>query len=128
MPRLSKLLALVLVTLWFPVTQHCGLEAAGLIERQCATDCATGQVGSDDGCCAVEKTPSKIGTDSARVSAPELVPGVCLLDIALFSLTTVVEMRDFAVTGFEFPQNWVSTWHFARRAAPPSRAPTASIA
>ncbi len=128
MPRLSKLIALVLVTLWFPVTQHCGLEAAGVIERQCATDCASGQTGSDDGCCAVEKAPSKLGTVMVKVSAPELVADVGLLDIALFSLTTVVEVPRFPVAGFEFPQNWVSTWHFTRRAAPPSRAPTAFIA
>lgn len=127
MRRLSTFLALMLVAIWLPVTQHCGLEGAGLIARQCASDCTSGRTGADD-CCAVEKAQCKLGNDTIKVPAPEILSSVPLLNVCLISLTAKVGTADLPVDSFERPQNWIPSWQFTRRAAPPSRAPTSLFA
>lgn len=124
MSRLSRLLSLVLLTVWLPVTQHCNLEAAGLITKQCADDCLPGQQVSDDGCLSVEDAAYKTGATVLKAPAPDLFACACHLCLQLIRPDVAREIAPAYGASFERPQDWVSTWHFVRRAAPPSRAPT----
>ncbi len=128
MPRLLRLLSLVLLTIWFPVTQHCNLEAVGLLPLQCSNDCAPGQLGSNDGCDVVETGLAKVGTDVVKVPAPELLACACLIFLHVTQSLADTGSTDLLTGTFERPLNWVTTWHFVRRAAPPSRAPTLTYA
>ncbi len=123
MSCLSRLLSLVLLTAWFAGTQHCELAVMGVIPR-CSSDCVPRQPCPKDGCDSIENGAYRSGTDVAKVPAPVLVapePFV-FLHAALSTLADrpVVVLRE----SFERPLNWVTTWRFVQRAAPPSRAPT----
>ena len=128
MRRLSRILSLLILTVWFPVTQHCNLEAAGLIAQQCSDDCATGQATSDDGCGVVEAGLYKAGTDLAKVPAPELLACDCFFRLQFSSLVEFAELSLVPVESVEHPLDWVTTWQFVRRAAPSPRAPSVSLA
>lgn len=124
MRHLSKFLALVLAALWLPVTQHCSLEAAGVLSWQCATDCESGGADFADGCVTVEKAPSKVAAGRVEAQAPVLFACLGLRDPVFSSLLAESDIADSQAASFERPGNWVPIWSFSRRAAPPSRAPT----
>lgn len=129
MRRLSRILALILAAVWLPVTQHCGLEGAGLIAMQCEHDCASGQVDSDDGCCVVEKGQANIGPGAVKVQAPVLLQLLSPLDAGVVVPTAPHSLTpELSAVPPERPRDWISTWHFVRRAAPLSRAPSPSCA
>jgi len=130
MTRLSRLLSLVLFTVWFPVTQHCNLEAAGLIAKQCVDDCLPGQIASDDGCALVENSAYKSGITVVKAPVPDLFACACHFYLQLLSVPwdAAREIAPTSGASFERPQDWVSVWHFVRRAAPAPRAPSLSVA
>lgn len=125
---LYSFVAFVLLALWMPATQHCGLETAGLIaahgEHSGNTACCeTSSPCSHDGCEIVEKVAFKPTLDLLQVSAPDLVACTCFLCFQLVYRDLSAEPVT-PVAVFEESQAWVPVWHFARRAAPLSRAPS----
>jgi hypothetical protein len=118
----------VLLAIWLPVTAHCDLEAAGIlaahdthsIESDC---CEQEDPCTHDGCEIVENGAYRASDNLLKVVTPELLVWTVFLSPQLFAS----DMRDEPALPVVFaikPQGWVPTWHFARRAAPLSRAPS----
>lgn len=127
MSRLRVLTALVLLTLWLPITQHCGLEAAGLIEADAAHDAGgccreVSDPCTHDGCNVVESGFTKPALVALKV-APPSGACVCLLCLPL-CVTDPAAVPELTVAAPDRPLDWVPAWHFVRRAAPLSRAPS----
>lgn len=126
---LRHVIALVLLALWLPATQHCGLEAAGLIAADVAHDATTacceksGGPCTHDECGVVESDLIKRGNEDIQVPAPTLVACTCFLCLQLLPPEPAAEPA-LTATASDHPQHWVPVWHFARRAAPLSRAPS----
>lgn len=115
MQRLRTIVAIVMAWLWLPATQHCGLEAAGVLTARCEH---LGAVGcghcAPDGCNAVESGSYKIGNGTPKVLPPQLAACVCLNATAP---VLVSEAAVFSRSYEERPLEWVPSWQFARRAA-----------
>lgn len=122
-----RIVAIVFLALWLPVTQHCCLEAAGLLaETQNpapTTCCETGNWCSHDVCSAVESGVIKDGRTAFKVLPPDFSPCLCLLCLRL-SLPDLLDESVLLVSAPEHPLDWVPTWQFVRRAAPLARAPS----
>ena len=123
----SQIVAFVLLALWLPATQHCGLEAAGLITADSADEpiacCApTATVCAYDSCHVIEQFTPKTANDSLQVQAPDFVACACFLCVQLINRELGTETV-ISVVATDQPMGWVPTWHFARRAAPLPRAP-----
>lgn len=119
--------AFVLLALWMPATQHCGLEAAGLITADSPDEpiacCApTATACAYDSCHVIEQFTPKTSNDSLQVPAPDFVACVCLLCVQLINRELHTETF-ISIVATDQPMGWVPTWHFARRAAPLPRAP-----
>jgi hypothetical protein len=130
----AKFIALALVALWLPVTLHCDLEAAGLLTAHdtthattdcCATTPSTDQPEScsNDGCELVENGLYRSSSALLQVTAPCLTTSTWFFCLQLATLQRPTEPVT-PVVAMEQPPSWVPTWHFARRAAPLSRAPS----
>lgn len=126
---LRRIIAIVLLALWLPTTQHCGLEAAELIAAEIphgaeAKCCEMGDSPcTHDGCNVVESSLIKSSSDPLKVPTPSLAACACLLCLQLVPPVVAAEPI-FAVTASESPEHWVPVWQFVRRAAPPVRAPS----
>ena len=121
--RLMKLAALFMVALWLPATQHCALEAAGVLATTCADHCATGESTGKDACGSIENGSYKPAGDTLKVLASDLFACACFLCLhheAWPSDNSLSRAGDASGRA----NVWLSTWQFVRRAAPPSRAPT----
>ena len=125
----SQIIAFVLLALWMPATQHCDLEALNVFATHDAAEAGNsscceknGQCAHDD-CEVLEGNLFKPSSDLLKVPAPDLL--VCSY---LFCLQFVsFEDRGQPATpvvAVDQPLGWVPTWHFVRRAAPLSRAPS----
>ena len=123
MRRLLPLLSLLLLATWLPATEHCALEAAGLLAETCPDGCATTS-GEKDGCDTVENGAYKLSGNTLKIPAPDLFVGACHFCFQQIQLDAMGELVPPSGALFERPTDWVSTWQFVRRAAPPSRAPT----
>jgi hypothetical protein len=125
---LSQIVAFVLLALWMPATQHCGLEAAGILathaEDGAINCCDAADVRcSYDGCQIVEQLVPKSANDSLQVLAPDFVVCTCFICVQLVTRDLNAAPATPAVA-INQPRGWVPTWHFARRSAPLSRAPS----
>jgi hypothetical protein len=121
--RFLPFLSLLLLATWLPASEHCALEAAGIFAETCSDGCASA-CAEKDGCDLVENGQYKPSGEILKVPAPDLfVCGChsCLLRIQLNAARERVLPSGALV---ERPRDWVPTWQFVRRAAPPSRAPT----
>lgn len=107
------------------MTQHCRLEAVGVVPQQCEQ--AGEQVCDSDGCSVLEDGAYKLGTATLTVAEPRLQPPlfVVALPVNLLAGTVAVDRTKDEISR---PLNWVPSWQFVRRAAPPSRAPALSLA
>lgn len=123
MRRLLPLLSLLLLATWLPATEHCALEAAGFLAETCPDGCAN-TPGEKDGCDTVENGFYKLSGDTLKVPAPDLFACVCQLCLHQIQLDATRELVPLPGAVFDRPQDWVSTWNFVRRTAPPSRAPS----
>lgn len=128
MCRILPYIASLLLALWLPVTQHCGLEAAGLIPSEPAHEasshcCDQSDPCTHDGCSIVESGLVKSNADSFKVLAPDLASCARFLCLQ-FALWKPREEPVLAASTSERPLDWVTTWQFVRRAAPLSRAPS----
>lgn len=121
MPRVLRLLSLLLVALWFSGTQHCELVGAGVLptgEFEPATaSCSAG------GCEQLENVASRSSERAAKIAAPTLRAIDPLLLARLAQLASATETSPVRLESFARPLHWVAAWHFVRRMAPPSRAP-----
>ena len=122
MLRTSRWFALLLLTVWFSATQHCELASLGW-PIDCAESRASGEPCTKDGCDQIENGSYQAQAQLVKALPPALVAiDPFRTAIALASLTMLTPPEPSPATA-ECPRNWVTTWHFVRRAAPPSRAP-----
>lgn len=113
---------------WLLATQHCGLEAAGLLAQGCEQ--ADGQHGCDatehaaDGCQIVESPTYKASNATVKVSAPQLVLSFsfAFVNAAKAALTEVVKTPSWRYA--ERPRDWVPGRNFVQRTALSPRAPS----
>lgn len=128
MARLARIVSVVLLALWLPATLHCALEASGILGVACADEgCSSSDSACvSDGCVALESAQYH-AADSARVSAP--LAHACVAAVCAALAVPIVPAPTDGVTPVPATSpTWVPTWHFARRAAPPSRAPASLLA
>lgn len=117
-----------MVAVWLLATQHCGLEAAGLLAQGCEQADGQHTCGETehvvDGCHLVEGTAYKSNNVSVKVPAPQLVASLCLSWVNV-APPAIEQSRATALTShLERPRDWVPIWRFVQRAALPSRAPS----
>lgn len=112
------------------MTQHCDLEAAGLIGGEvphgAMANCSeppSSHCGHHDGGSVAEDNLAKQSTETIKVPAPSLAACTCFLCLQLLTPQLAVEPA-LAVVESDHPQDWVPVWQFVRRAAPLSRAPS----
>jgi hypothetical protein len=119
-----RISAILLLTLWLPATLHCSLEDVGLFPKTCTNDCAGDRNNAPDGCGTVEDGSYRPAGDVLQVNTPALY--ACIGD--LFCPPPQKAPECAAVMGrsesIDQPRDWISSWHFVRRMAPPSRAPS----
>lgn len=112
------------------MTQHCDLEAAGLltveVTHTAMANCgepASSHCAHHTGGNAVEGNLLKQSNDTVKVPTPSLVACTCFLCLQLWTPQFAVEPT-LGVAESDRPQDWVPVWQFVRRAAPLSRAPS----
>ncbi len=118
-------IALLLLALWLPATQHCELVAAGLapVAVTCQDDHAPAGVPADN-CGLIEHDAYRSPTLTLAVPAPALLTCLfCLVEIT--PETTLVPL--ISPDRSDSPPELANTWQFAHRAAPPSRAPASLV-
>ena len=123
MKRLPRLLCFLLALAWVPLTQHCDLEVLGMNAAQCHDGGSTDGDGcAGDACKQVESGDYKLPRELARVTSPQLLALLCVIrqSEAPVSLSEVNEVE----AAGRRPDDWIPSWQFARRAAPPARAPS----
>lgn len=128
MRRLLPFFSLLLAVVWLPATQHCAMEATGLFAQTCSDGCESGASSARDGCGSVENGAYKSSGDTLKVPAPALVAAIGLLCSHLVGLDAVRVSVILPSESFDRSRDWVSTWHFVRRAASAPRAPSLSVA
>jgi len=131
MRRLLPFLSLLSLALWLPMTQHCGLEAAGLLPVALEDNdahCSAKSGSADDGCELVENGSYKPAAQARGVSAPALLPDFTAVAQLFAPLVDAADFAGFSVATSDLPPAWVVTWQFEHRAALPSRAPSLVIA
>lgn len=127
MNRLRLIITVLLAALWLPATQHCGLEAAGLLADQCAdghglTDCvAKGDCASDD-CGTLEGGNYRSEVAPVKVS-PQWFTCIFLLSDALVASQPEPDSTLAVADTRGRLEDWVPSWQFERRAAAPAHAP-----
>ncbi len=125
-------LACLALALWLWGTQHCTLEAAGVLHHASETTSACNTDGGGhcvaDGCDTVENGAYRVSDSAVNVPAPEATCPDCCLCLALLAPLAEEPVCFATITPVARDLNWVPAWHFARRTAPPSRAPSASLA
>jgi len=128
MRRLLPLFSLLLLAVWLPATQHCVLDAAGLITKACSDTSEAGQNHAKDACATVESSAYKAAAETLKVSAPDLIAAVCYLCLQLEPMASPPPSVILPAGSLDRPLAWVSTWQFVQRAAPSPRAPSLTLA
>jgi len=126
-PRLLKIAALLLATLWLPATVHCQLEGIGLDALfACADTSADSNHSTDagcaeDGCQTIES--GKVVTSKARLDLDLLPVFAGIAQFCLFELRAPEPAAELIASRQELTLPLQRTWQFDRRAALPARAP-----
>ena len=118
------MLCFLLALAWVPVTQHCELEALGVIPSQCnSAGHADGHSCGGDTCDAVESGGYKPASGDLKLATPVLL--ACTFTMSLGLAAMIPPVVDIpAPTAAEPPRELGPTWQFVQRAAPLSRAPS----
>ena len=128
MRRLPSMFYILLALLWVPLTQHCGWEALGIITKTCAgVACSDVRSCEGDACKEIESGSYKSSSDGVKVPAPQLLPFAGAICLILAPVNPIV-VQPPPPSAVERPFDWVPSWQFVRRAAPPARAPSSLIA
>lgn len=128
MIRIRIFVALFLAAFWLLATQHCGLEAVGLLVQGCEK--ADGQHGCNgtehaaDGCQIVESPTYKASNAQVKVPAPLLVACFCLDCFTAAERTRTVVPETPSWRYAERPRDWVPSRNFVQRVALAPRAPS----
>lgn len=127
--HLRRITGFLLLAIWLAATQHCGLEAAGLLANHSEDGsvpfcCSNSGPCTQDGCTMVERGSFTPSNATVKVPTPLLNECVCLLCTHLVIPVAASEPALEFEQGVGEPLGWVPTWHFARRAAQPPRAPS----
>ncbi len=121
---LYKVIALVLLAIWLPVTHHCDLEAAGItvLTHGDHASSACKDVCQGDACHAIEGVSYTKSASTLKVLPPPVIFSVCLLHLLVQPV--LVETQSIYSAG-DPPAVQVlhRTWQFVRRTALPARAP-----
>lgn len=118
--RLYKILAILFLLVWVPITSHCQLESIpGLSFLHCSSDTPNNSHCEDDECSSVESGAYKVQDNNANVPLPVFV--IALFDFTLPELTT--NGSSCAVITSAPPEFQVG-WQFSSRVALPPRAPS----
>lgn len=126
MPRLLKVVALLLATLWLPATVHCQLETLGFDSLfACADTAEAAHAGNDDcaddGCQTVESGQVLFSKDRFDSASLALLAGATTS--LLFEIPAPVVAPEFIASRQAETLPLQRTWQFDRRAALPARAP-----
>ena len=119
------MLSVVLAVLWLPLTAHCELEMIGTLTHETAADdcCEPSQDCVDDACGLIEDGSFAPSFNLLKAPAPELSVDQYLACV----LAQLTAEQSEPITpdwgNSDLPLDWIATWQFARRAAPPVRAP-----
>lgn len=118
------MLCFLLALAWVPVTQHCELEAIGLIANQCdSITHAEGHSCVGDACNQLESGAYKPTNGSLKAPSPVLMACACVMCSGIVAvIPPAVELPSRIIV--EPPPELRPTWRFVRRAAPLSRAPS----
>ena len=121
MQRIRIIVALFMALLWLPATQHCDLEAAGILTSHCEQTNGSLGCGDDqhagDGCKAVEGGGYMLGGGPPKLSAPQPAVCVCLICLHVAEPRLESTVGVFSRRYCERPLDWVPSWQFVRRAA-----------
>lgn len=126
MPRLLKITALLLATLWLPATVHCQLETLGFqavfacADAADSSDHARGAACGDESCQTIEA--GQVALAKPRIDAPALTLA-SLIPFCLFEIPAPAPAPGFTPLAQEETLPLQRTWPFDRRAALPARAP-----
>lgn len=120
--RAPRFLVLLVLAVWFSATQHCELAGFGLASP-CAVSGESGLPCTKDGCDQVEHASYQAQTHAVKAPAPAVILIDPFASEIVLAFVPVQRSVDVSPAVVERPRNWVATWHFVRRAAPPSRAP-----
>jgi len=132
-PRFRFIFALLLATLWLPATLHCQIEAAGLeiifVCHDHDHDTAHDQVVpvSSADHCAEDACHTLEGVALKAFAPAKLVGDATLFVMALLPAPPGTPTSGVSPERSDAPQELSRCWQFTTRAAPPSRAPTASV-
>ena len=122
---------MLLLAVWLPVTKHCMLEAAGMLDVASATDtgcCVDPEPCAEDNCEVVEQGLSVPSNGSLKVPAALFVAITDFLCVPPSADRVETEVLSVWSGALERPLDWVPAWHFEHRAALPSRAPSLTTA
>lgn len=132
-PAFRHLRALIMLAVWLLASQHCGLEAAGIIAGETSHSAPHSATlgGCPNTCNSCSHTKCNVvesGTINRAVShlkAPAPTVLVCAYFVCLQLLTPDLAARSPLVAAdLNRPEEWMSAWQFVRRAAPLARAPS----
>ncbi|GAB5559012.1 MAG: hypothetical protein SynsKO_06590 [Synoicihabitans sp.] len=81
MPKLFKITALLLATIWFPATLHCGWEVFDCSDHEVECDqcCLPAEDCTDDACEIVEEASYLKPQSDNLISAPALTVVLCVM-------------------------------------------------
>lgn len=132
----SSMLSVLLLAIWLAATQHCALEAAGLLDGHagheapecCPSESDRGDACAHDGCLVVEGGSFTTANSTIKVPGPSM--HACIIPLHEVLVPPIAEMSQAPglTRGIEEARGWVPAWHFERRAAPPPRAPSENLA
>lgn len=115
-----------MVALWLPAVSHCALDAAtDWLRTDCAQPCshqASHDHAETDACSLAESGNFTPAPSQAPAPAPLLT---VLAHFARFELPPPDPAGLLALppSSHEHPRDWIPSWTFTHRAAPPARAP-----
>jgi hypothetical protein len=124
--RLRSFVALLLLALWLPATQHCGLEAAGLLKTDCHTNAATSPDHKQSPCDTDNCQSIESGAYTSHFLNVQIAPPVAfasLLDLPLMPRLHAIQVPLLAAPRTSPPPELAPAWRFIARAAPSPRAP-----
>lgn len=123
------IVAVCLLASWLVASQHCGLEAAGLLaahdDSAPVANCSEGSCACvHDSCHQVEEAGYRLDSRAAKLPTPTLADDAWLICQCLALREPVVACHIPTRTLMERPLDWVPTWQFVQRAALSPRAPS----